>query len=143
MSAQQSINNLVGSITAGALGVSHSISQAAIAKSAKLEVQSAELERQKEQSYGNELNKILGEALQTNPKLKEKKYFDKALDMMEGKRAMMMAQREATRQYRNQFAPSSKEYSQIETAGQERKAANFAEFRENLRKLGNRGRGVN
>ena len=140
MSAQQAINGLIGSVSAGALAISHTTSQAKLAKQAEADLAAKKEEARKNASYGNELNKILGEALESNPKLKEKKYFDKALTMMEGKRAMMMAQREATRQYRNQFAQGSSEYNVIETEGQARKAANFDEFRKSIAQLGRRGR---
>ena len=140
MPAQNAINALIGSASAGALAISHTMDQSKIAKTAEIEAAAQKEEQKKQASYGQTLNEILGQALEENPKLMEKKYFDKALTMMEGKRAMMMAQREATRTYRNQYAPSSKEYQAIETAGQERKTQNFNEFRQSLLKLGTRSK---
>ena len=139
MSAQSSINNMIGTIGGSIVAAKALSNQSKMAKAADNENKAAAEEKKKQASYGNELNKILGEETLNNPEFQDPKMFNKALDMMEGKKAMMLAQREAVRTYRNQYAKDSKEYAAIESEGQERKQANFQEFRESLRKLGKGG----
>lgn len=140
MSIQSDVNKLIGSIEGGALAVQHISQQKKISDTAELEKKKAEEEAKKNASYGNQLNSILGQAMSTNPKLKDKKYFDKALSIMEGKKAMMLAQRDATREYRNQFSIDSPEYKKIEAEGQARKEANFKEFEKEIANIGKVGR---
>ena len=135
MSAQSQINGLIGQTTGAIAAGIHLANQEKMAKAAELKQKAAEEEEAKEKSYGNELNRILGEETVNYPEFKDPDMFNKALDMMEGKKAMMLAQREAVRTYRNQYAKDSEEYNLIESEGQERKQANFQEFRESLRQL--------
>ena len=135
MSAQSSINGMIGTIGSAIVAGKALSNQSKMADAAQIEKDKAAEEAKKQASYGEELNKILGEETLNNAKFKDPEMFNKALDMMEGKKAMMLAQREAVRTYRNQFSKGSEEYNMIESEGQARKEANFQEFRKSLRKL--------
>lgn len=135
MSIQGSVNGMLGTISNAAIAGKALANQSKMADAAQIEKDKAAEEANKTASYGKQLNQILGEETINYPEFKDPEMFNKALDMMEGKRTMMLAQREAVRSYRNQYAKGSAEYDLVESEGQARKQANFQEFRESLRQL--------
>ena len=140
MGLQSQINGAIGAAAMGIAGITNTISNTKTAQAAEAQNKAAAEEEKKTASYGNELNSILGEETLNNPEFKDPEMFNRALDMMEGKKAMMLAQRESVRAYRNQYAPGSEEYNQVEEEGQRRKAANFQEFRASLKTLAKGGK---
>lgn len=136
MSAQNAITGALGSIAGAGLA----IQQARVGKMAKTANKVATEEEAKKKSYIDQLNLDFGKALGTNPNLKDKEYFNKALDIMEEKKSMMFIQREATRAYRNSLRAAGKidEANAVEKTGQARKEQNFADFRAALQGLGKR-----
>lgn len=133
-----SMNQITGGIAAAgaaAAAIGDMAAKQKMADAAQLEKDKAAEEAKKVKSYEQDLNKILGEETINYPEFKDPEMFNKALDMMEGKRSMMLAQREAVRSFRNQYVKGSEEYNLIESEGQERRQANFNDFRESLRQL--------
>lgn len=140
MGFQSSINNVAGSIvTAVQAKAAKDFSEHVKSVNAEKEAKALE-ETKKIQSYDANIAATLTEAMATNPKLKDAKYFEKAMQMVEGERALRLGQRESTRRLRDAHVPGSPEYNAIEEAGQARKQSNEIRFKEQLLKLGQRGR---
>lgn len=130
---QSAVNNLTTNVMGATFGKKIATGLNAMAASEK-SAKAADF------SYGNDLNKIMGEAMATNPKLKESKYYEKALSLMQSKKDLMMNQRANWRAYRDSFAKGSEEWNEAERVGQERRSANLEDFKTSLAKLGKPGR---
>jgi len=135
MGAQSQINSLIGQVGGGVVAMKALKNQSKMAEAAENQNKAAAEEEKKKESYANRMYQIFGEEIVNNKSFKDPEMFEKALNEMESRKAMMLVQREAVRTYRNQYAPGSDEYNRIEEAGQKRKEANFADFRKSLRKI--------
>ena len=100
---------------------------------------SREAREKAELSYSNELNRILGEAFQENPKLKSGKYAERAYALKDYYTGVMMNEREVHRAYRNSL-PTREQRDAAEAKGQAQKQQHFADFKNDIYKIGKAGR---